>query len=819
MAKPPLNQRKRGSVLRSVGLGSLVLLIAAAGVATAYVARALPSTSGDMLLPGLKAEVRIARDAEGIPTIQAATADEAMWGLGFAHAQDRLWQLETHRRIASGRLAEAFGAAALDTDKFLRALGVRRAAQAQWAAASPEARRAIQAYTDGINAYLAHGLKARPPEFILLGLHPEPWTPEDTLGWAIMMAWDLGGNWSTELLRMRLAMTLPVDRINELLPPYPGDAPLVTSDYTGLYRDIQRATPSIQQALQHIMDVAPESGIEGVGSNNWVVAGSHTTTGKPLLANDPHLKLSAPALWYFARLEAPGLKVAGATMPGLPFVVLGQNQDIAWGFTNTAPDVQDVYLERLKPEDAGQYQTPDGWAPFQTFKEVIKVKGQADVVLQVRATRHGPVISDAGTGATAGLTGAPGKPTHALALRWTALDADGGTMDTGLAFNRARSVDEFVKASANYLAPMQNMVVADRAGHIGVVSAGRVPVRKPENELKGQVPAPGWDARYDWAGFVPADETPREFDPPRGWIATANQRIHAPDYPHYLTNEWAAPWRQQRIEQLLSATPKHDLASLRRIQSDQVSLAALKLMPLLQKASSSHPLAAQAQKALADFDGHMAADKAAPLILWAWTRQLTRLVFADELGPLFDKTYGGRSFYDGLDAVLQRQDAWWCDNKATPDAESCADMADAALTAALDELQASQGANVASWQWGQAHIAQSEHRPFSKVKLLAPMFELRTPVGGDTFTVNVSRVGLKADSSTGELYLDEHGPSLRGLYDLGDPTQSRVVHSSGQSGLVFSPHYRNMLKRWQRVEDVPLWGSAVVSTLVLKPAP
>jgi penicillin amidase len=250
-----------------------------------------------------------------------------------------------------------------------------------------------------------------------------------------------------------------------------------------------------------------------------------------------------------------------------------------------------------------------------------------------------------------------------------------------------------------------------------------------------------------------------------------------------------------------------------------VSLAAVKLLPLLQKATSLHPLAADAQKALAGFDGRMAADQAAPLILWAWTRQLTKLVFADELGPLFDKTFGGRSYRDGLEAVLDRQDAWWCDNKATPEAETCADMADAAFTEALTELQLTQGATVANWQWGKAHIARAEHRPFSKVKLLAPFFELRTPVGGDTFTINVSRVGLKADATTGELYLDEHGPSLRGLYDLGDPLQSRVVHSSGQSGLVFSPHYRNLLSRWQKVEDVPLWGSAAVSTLVLKPAP
>lgn len=805
---------------RIAGRALLLLVVATVVALAVYALRALPQQSGRVPIAGLAGEVAITRDAQGVPTISAASAELAWTGLGYVHAQDRLWQLETHRRIAAGRLAEAFGTAALDTDKFLRALGVRRAAQAQWAAASPAARQAIEAYTAGINAYLREGLKARPPEFIVLGLQPEPWTPLDSIGWMTMMAWDLGGNWGSELLRMRLAMGgLPVGRINELLPPYPGEAPLVTEDYTPLFRDLQRAAPAIQTAALPWHDAAPESGIEGAGSNNWVVAGSRSSTGSPLLANDPHLKLSAPALWYFARLEAPGMKVAGATLPGLPGVVLGQNEQVAWGFTNTGPDVQDVYLERLKPGDAGQYQTPEGWAPFRVFNETIKVRGAADVTLQVRETRHGPVISDGGA-ATAGLTGPPGRPTYALALRWTALDADAAsTLDAALGFNAARNVDEFIAASANHVAPMQNMVVADRGGRIAMVSAGRVPLRRPDNPWKGQVPAPGWEARHDWAGFLPADQTPRERDPTRGWIATANQKIHGTDYPHYLGSEWAAPWRQQRIEQLLQARPQHDLTSLRAIQADELSLAALKLLPVLQQARPVHPLAAAAQQVLAGFDGRMAADQPGPLIHWAWTRHLTRRVFADELGPVFDRTFGGRSYREALEGVLQRQDAWWCDDKTTPATEDCAGQVDAALADALDELQAAQGSEVTAWRWGQAHQARAEHRPFSKVKALAPLFELRTPVGGDTYTVNVGRVGLKPDPTTGELYLDEHGPSMRALYDLADPGRSRFMFSSGQSGLFFSPHYRDLLPRWRAVEDLPLWTAPSVSQLVLVPAP
>jgi penicillin G amidase len=793
-------------------LGVAALAGLAAVTAAVYVAQVLPSTHGRLVLDGPRAELRIERDTDGIPTIRASSLEDAAFGLGFVHAQDRLWQLETHKRISSGRLAQAFGESAVETDVFLRMLGVRRAADAQWARIWPQGRSVVQAYTAGINAWVMQGMRARPPEFVVLGLHPQPWTPQDTMAWAIMMAWDLGGNWSTELLRMRLSLKLPVTRINELLPPYPGEHPLATADYAALFRGLHVDGRLGQQALA----VAPPSGVEGVGSNNWVLSGSRTATGRPLLANDPHLKLSVPAPWYLARIEVPGMHVAGATMPGLPGVVLGQNEHVAWGFTNTGPDVQDLYLERIKPDDPTQYQTPEGWARFYTYPEVIKVRGGQDITFTVRATWHGPVISDRGSVAQ-GLTGGTARPSYALALRWTALDPDPAAVEVPARFNAARSVEEFIAASAAYGTPMQNMVVADRGGHIGFVAAGRVPLRKPENDLKGLVPAPGWDARYDWVGTLAVNLTPREIDPPRGWIATANQRIHGPGYPHHITSEWAAPYRQQRIEQLLAATPRHDMASMRAMQADQLSLATLRLLPVLQRARSMHPLAAAAQQALAGFDGTMSADSAAPLIFWAWVRHLTQGLFADELGDALWDRYASRNFRDAVEGVLDRQDAWWCDDKRTAAVETCAQQVDAAYTRALEELAAAHGPDVAAWRWGQAHVARSEHRPFSQVKLLAPWFELRTPVGGDTYTLNAARVTTRPDRTTGELYLDEHGPSLRALYDLSDLNASRVMLSSGQSGIVFSRHYRSFLDRWAKVEYVPLWSGKADSTLVLAP--
>lgn len=802
-----------GRWLRRLALALLALLLCAAAVLAIYLWRATPRHEGSFAgAGGLGAAVTVERDAHGIPTIRAASVEDAAFALGFVHAQDRLWQLETHRRIGSGRMAEVFGRAALDNDRFLRALGVRRAAQAQWARLGEESRRVLEAYAAGINRWQRHHLRARPPEMLILGVPVEDWTPVDSLAWAIMMAWDLGGNWSTELLRARLALTLPVARIDQLLPPYPGEAPLATADYAPLMRSLKLGGAlTAAQRIDALLAAAPPSGVEGTGSNNWVVAGTHTTGSAPLLANDPHLKITTPALWYLARIEvagADGFRSAGVTLPGLPLVVLGQNEHIAWGFTNTGPDVQDLYLERFQRGDPMRVQTPEGWAPVESVVEEIAVRGGERVALRVRHTRHGPLISDAG-GVAREVAGEGAE--LGIALRWTALDADIDPVAAGLAISRARSSAEFVEqATRLWAAPMQSMVVADRQGQIAFVAPGRVPLRRADNDLKGLVPAPGWDARYDWKGFVPAQETPRELQPQRGWIASANQRIHAPDYPHFLSSEWAAPYRQQRIEQLLRSRARHSIDDMAAMQADVLSLATQRLLPWLQRARSPHALAPAAQSALAGFNGVMRAEASAPLIFSAWARQLTRGVFIDELGgtEVYERVLGTRSFRDALEGVLERDDAWWCDDKRTTDvAETCAALADAALGRALDELQQRFGSDVSRWRWGDAHVARSEHRPFSRVPLLARAFELRVPSGGDTWTVNAGRVGMKPDAVTGELYLNEHAASMRALYDLGDPAQSRVMQSSGQSGLPWLRHYRSFAPPWARGEYLPLWAS------------
>jgi penicillin amidase len=768
-----------------------------------YRSASQPQINGTLKLNGLRAAVDIVRDAEGIPHIYAQSAEDAHFALGFVHAQDRLWQMELNRRIPAGRMAEILGPDALDTDRFLRTLGVRRNAEAILARLAPESRTALDAYARGVNSYLAHRSGPLPPEFLITGAPaPAPWQPADSIGWQTMMAWDLGANWSQELLRMRLAQRLSLDQINAFLPPYPGDPVLQTQDYTKLYRELSGTT----QQLAAVAKIAPPSLVEGMGSNNWVLSGALTQSGKPLLANDPHLGLSAPALWYFAHMSAPGLNVIGATLPGIPGVVLGRNDRIAWGFTNTAPDVQDLYIERINPANARQYQTPTGWADFKVRRETIKVKGRPDVVIDVRETRHGPVI----TGALPILAKAAiDAKTHVIAFAWTALRADDLTLQAGLKLNRARDWPGFLDAVKDFSSPQQNMVYADIDGNIGFVAPGRVPIRKPQNDLKGLAPAPGWDARYDWAGFIPFDQLPREYNPVSKRIVTANQKIIGPDYPYFLTSEWSLPYRANRIAALLDARPKHDMASFAQIQKDHVSLAAQELLPILRQTVTRTERAKAALDAVSKWDGAMAADRAEPLIFTAWMREASRRIFADKLGDALMKDYWEqRNVHQPMVNVLKNVNgqASWCNATAaaavtTAKPQTCADILATSLETALADLERRYGADMSAWRWGEAHAARSEHRPFGKVAWLAKLFDIRTPMPGDTYTINVGRHNLRDEA---EPFTSRHAAGLRALYDLSDLENSRFIHATGQSGNVLSPLYRNYAQRWSQAAYLPM---------------
>ncbi len=816
----------------------LLLLLVCFGLAL-YAWRTLPQTSGERSLPGLIAPVKVHRDASDVTHIIASDPRDAWFTIGFVHAQERGWQMEFNRRVMRGRLSEVLGAATLDTDRLMRTLGLHAAAQAQLAGLDEESRAALEAYSRGVNAFHAHRSEALTPEFLLLGIDPRQeaaqgryWEPVDSVAWSLMMALDLGGNWGNEVARLRALQVLDTPALWQLFPPYPGEAPAASADLAslysalGVYRQSVTSTsiapdagePSVQARLAaDVQAWSRELGnIEGKGSNSWLVSGSRSATGQPLLANDPHLGLSAPAIWYFARLQAPavpglaGMDVMGATLPGTPFVVLGRTRELAWAFTNTGPDVQDTYLEQLDPAQPGRYRVPSAeglaWADFETREEVIVVKGQDEVRQTVRHSRHGPVISDV-PGPTQDLID---TARFALALRWTALDADNRNVRATLAANQAQSVPELLEAFRDFHAPMQNVLAADRQGRVAYKAVGKVPVRAPENDIRGVAPSPGWDARYDWRGWIPYDETPQD-DGNKGWIATANQRIHAADYPHFLTQDWAPPYRQERIEQMLGQTALHDQRTFVAMQADEFSAATLRLLPYLQRTASTHPLAAAALATLADFDGVMRADSAAPLIYTAWIDELTRGVIGSRLGPeRFEAVYGKRTFRQAMEGILERDARGWCAEAA------CGAESQIALDRALDRLQALQGPDVSRWRWGDAHPAISVHRPFSNVAALAPWFEVRTPTGGDPFSLNVGQYHL---DKTDAPYANRHAASLRAIYDLADLDRSVFIYQTGQSGNVFSGRYRDMSEDWAAVRYRPLQMDPTewAETLLLRP--
>ncbi|MEO7254505.1 MAG: penicillin acylase family protein [Casimicrobium sp.] len=807
--------------LKRIFLGLIAIVTIVAVVPAIYVWRSVPTDSAQYVIKAPLGETRITLDADGIPTIDAKSEHDLSFAVGFMHARDRLWQMEMNRRIGRGELAEILGPKALETDKFLRTLGVHRAAKVQFDGFPPEAKVLLQAYADGVNTYVRDAMTVRPPEFVILGVLPGTWEPVDTVAWGIIMAYDLGGNWSTELLRLQMAARMPVSRIDELLPPQPGDRLPTHGDYAALYKSIdalhtaEPKTASVDSSTQLMFLSA---GIEGIGSNNWVVNGSNTTSGKPLLANDPHLSLAAPAIWYFTRQKAPGIEVTGATLPGGPSVILGRTKGVAWGFTNTGPDVQDLYLEEIN--DKGEARTPDGWAKLAMRSETFKVKGEPDVQITVRESRHGPIISDA----HAPTANAINTKKFVTALRWTALDADNQTVLVSARMNKAQTVAELKESLRGYVAPQQNVVMADTLGNTAFIAPGRVPVRKPENDINGLAPSPGWDAKYDWAGFLTFDQMPQQTV--ASYLATANNRIVGDDYPHFISGEWAHKGRKLRIEELLAAKPKHDAQSLRQIQHDLKHTHDTPLLQWLPKLASKHALANDARRALTTFakDGIVGAEgdpAVAALVHWAWNRELAKRLLADKVGPgLFEAIFGRRDFRPAVNDILSRNDAWWCDDTTTAKTETCDEIVNESFDAALDDVAKRYGNDVSSWRWDTAHFARSEHRPFSNVPILSNLFEIRTPTAGDTYTVMVGKVRLREPNP----FANEFAASLRAVYDLSvaDANAATIIYSTGQSGNPFSAHYRDLVTRWGSggaSAYVNLANSGVAGTLVLRGQP
>jgi penicillin amidase len=814
----------RRIVLRALAVVAGLLTIAVIGTYMS-VRRSLPTIHGTTTVPGISAPIDIIRDADAIPHIFATTKADALFGLGYAHAQDRLWQMEFQRRIGHGRLCEIFGAAALPQDRFLRTVGFGRAAKATWDRTPEWAKQQVNAYVSGVNAFLAtHHGTALPLEFSLLRFEPEAWSGPDVIVWVKMMAWDLSSNYALELLRYDLVRTVGQERMAQLMPPYATAglsimSPAAESEADGSHTSGGLATNSTHWTLAsdqaHSMSAAwalalsgglPQArdflrrggSTEALGSNNWVVDGTRTASGKPLLANDPHLGTRVPSTWYLAHMSAPDFDVIGATLPGAPAVALGRNRFIAWGATNVAADVEDLYLERLDPAGtSAEFQ--GAMVPIATVPETITIRGAAPVQLSVRVTRHGPLVSDAINANNQSAAARPGMPKPApvepLAFRWTALDDDDSTLVSFLKLNEARNWTEFTDALRAFVVPSQNFVYADVDGHIGYYAPGHIPVRASGD---GSRPAEGWTGAAEWTGWVPFEELPHLFDPPSHEIITANHRPAPADYRYHLGLEWPEPYRAQRITDLLQGATKLTPNDFARIQADTVSLHAKALVPLFLAHARPHDKPQHdAVELLAAWNANASADSAGQVIFEQWFYELVPTIVGDDLGPLVTKDYRSRFSFATrflVRTLTDPQAAAWCDDVKSPTVETCDDAVTTALGRAIAELTRRLGSDIGRWRWDAVHPAVFPHGGLDSLSTLRPFLSRSVPNGGDWSTVNVGPVDVDRP-------FEQHTvPGYREVIDLSPGNDSRFLTDVGQSGHPLSRHYDDFLPDWRAVK-------------------
>lgn len=773
-----------------------------------------PSGATSLKVKGLKAGVTIRRDARGIPYVQASNDEDLYFGQGYATASDRLWQMDLLRRTARGELAEVLGSSALEQDKLHRTLGFAQVVDAEAASSSKRSRVVLDSYSRGVNAYIESlDPKSLPPEFQLLQYKPRPWTPADSLIIVKIFAEGLSNTWRLDVMREALS-DIPTAKRALLLPETsPLDVLVVGKDSGAARRSAMKnasrfATTDLQ-SLDHLATIQ-DTALARVGlyaeqlaaSNNWVVSGRRTVSGKPLLANDPHLQPTAPSIWYMVHLSAPGIRVAGVTGPGLPGIAIGHNDNIAWGFTNVGPDVQDLYVERFDPTNPLRYATPSGWQNAEVRHEEIKVrKAFADpstdsVNYDVLVTRHGPIVFN--------------QNDRRYALRWTALDPKLNNSDLNFDLNRARNWKEFSQALESFSAPTQNIVYADTEGHIGYHAAGVVPVRRSGD---GSTPYDGATDNGEWTSFVPVSKLPQLFDPPTGIIVTANQRIVGTDYPYFLTHSWAQPYRARRVFDLLNARPKLDADDFRRIQGDLYSIAGALFT---QEASKSlrPKLGADDEKlraALDSFDawdGQVKVDSRAALMASQMRIAFRSRILTAALGPVLVKSYQWSNFDSTLDWIIKEQPADWLPKEFT----SYSDLFRASYNDAVAAIGKVIGADETKWTWGEVVKARFPH-PLAQAPLIGGQFTV------PTFPQNGTGGLLGATVNVGA------SVSMRFIADPADWDKTQQGIALGESGIPKNAHWSDQLSNWKSVtpqvfpfsEDAI--KNAVKETLTLEPAP
>lgn len=790
--------------------------------------RPFPNTSGEVTIAGLDGEVEIIRDDGGVPHIYATSVHDLFLAQGYVHAQDRFWQMDTWRHIGAGRISEMFGEDQIDTDSFLRVMGWVDLAEQQYHASDALGRAALDAYTEGVNAYLADRSPSELSfEYSVLELvnhdyTPEPWSPIDSIIWGKVMAWDLRGNMDAEIERAMLLDDFTPDQVALLYPPYPEENPVIVRN--SLPR-VNGATlsPLPVNALQTIgatldnvgrVDAATGNTGGGVGSNSWVIGPERSATGAAILANDPHLGIRMPSIWYQVSLhclpktdECP-FDVTGFSFAGMPGIIIGHNDRIAWGLTNLGPDVMDLYVEQINPDNPNQYLYRGEWQDMEVTTETINVAGGDPVAVTVRKTRHGPIISD-DYGLLEDFTDNAGIPLpgdYAISLRWTALDPSPSVVDAALQLDLAQDFEGFRDALRLFAVPSQNVVYADRVGNIGYQAPGRIPIRE---NWDGRVPVPGWTGEYEWAGYVPFDDLPFLYNPDEGYIVAANNPVVDDSYPYLLTTDWNYGDRAARIVAMIESDPSIDLTEVAAMQRDTYNTNAARLVPRLRAVdlSGEDDIYRKAQRILAAWDRTNAADSAGAVVFETVWSNLLRLTFHDDLPEDLWPEGGGRWSLAVAEMLSFPELRFW-DDASTPEVETGTEILRAAFLAGVDEASELLGDDPEQWQWGDLHGAtfRNETLGESGIGLIEARFNRGPyPVAGGTDIVDA--VGYYADEGYEVTWL----PSMRMIVDLGNLENSLAIHTTGQSGHVYDVHYQDMIEDWAAGQAWPMrWDRAAI---------
>ncbi|MCB8951060.1 MAG: penicillin acylase family protein [Ardenticatenales bacterium] len=805
----------------------LAVVVVVAGILIYTVRRPFPKTNGNITVTGLQAEVNIYRDEYGIPHIYAQNADDLFFAEGYVHAQDRFWQMEFWRHIAFGRLSEMVGDATLDTDTFIRTVGFNRISEATLAMYEqdqPEALHILEAYSAGVNAYLAQHKDDFSLTQTLLGLQSEPWeiepwTPLDTIGWATVMSWDLSGNWQGELARADLLQKLGPEKTAELRPFYPENRPVIAPDAKG---NAGLPVPAVVEQVDWsrvnmgVLAGMPANGLAlgngpFVGSNNWVVSGEHTATGMPLLADDPHLSIQMPSIWYEVGLHAPGWDVVGFSFAGTPGVIIGHNNKIAWGVTNVGPDVQDLFIEKLNPDNPDQYEFEGEWQDMTIIPEVIRVNGGDDVTVNVRLTRHGPLMNDV-----------VDELSNPLALQWATAEPSRLLLAI-LGLNQAQDYEEFRDAMQYWDTAAQNTVYADVEGNIAYQMPGRVPLRKAGD---GTVPVPGWTGEYEWDGWIPYEALPALYNPDSGFIVTANNAVVGPDYPYLIEKTWANGDRAQRITDMIAeviATRPINAEDFGRIHMDSKSLLAESYVPLLTGLSSSDADVQAALERLRGWDLQERRDSVPAALFEIFFMNLARDTIADDIGgDITDGRTDAAISFVFFHKLAQEPDSPWWDNVNTGSQESRDDVILQAMGETIDWFQDNLGGSMNDWTWGRIHDATFVSDPLgqSGISLLESMVN-RGPFPADGGSSLVNATGW----SYGDPAHVTWHPSMRMIVDLSNLDDSLSVIPTGQSGHPYNKHYDDEIALWLNGQYHPMRFSeeavqqAVQDHLVLQPGP